>query len=401
MRSNPGRSLLTIVGIVIGIVAIVIVIALGQGAKGLILSELENFGANFIIIRPGRQPDSPADIAESILGDSVKSEDIKALRRPDNVPGVLSVDPAVLVSGEITYRDNIFRPMIFGWTATAVEEGFNIVPERGTIFTEEDIKQRAKVALIGSEVKKELFGASEAVGHTFKLRGQSIRVIGVYPPSGQIMSFNMDEIVILPYTTAQKDLLGIDYFMEVFVRTDPEANVEVVADDVRATLRETHGITDSDKDDFFVWTQKDIVDRIGMITQILTLFLVAVASISLLVGGVGIMNIMLVSVTERTKEIGLRKAVGATNSDIMKQFLTEAIILTGSGGVIGTLIAAALVYAMTYIAQNQYGIDWPFYLPPLAIVLGIGMATVIGLVFGLYPARKAAMKDPIVALRYD
>lgn len=401
LLANPGRSLLTILGIVIGIVAIVLVIALGQGAQNLILSELENFGANFIVIRPGRQPDSPTDIAESILGDSIKEKDIVALRKQENVPGVVSIDPAVLVTGDAIYQENIYRPMIFGWTATAIEDGFNIVPEVGTIFTEDDIKQRAKVAIIGSEVKNELFGSSDAVGQSFKLRGHSLRVIGVYPPSGQVMSFNLDEIVILPYSTAQKDMLGIDYYVEVFVRTDPAADIEIVAEDIRATLRESHGITDPDKDDFFVWTQKDIVDRLGTITQVLTLFLVAIASISLIVGGVGIMNIMLVSVTERTREIGLRKSVGATNGDIMRQFLTESVILTAAGGVIGTGIAAALTYAITYIAQTQYNIVWPFYLPPFAILLGIGTATIIGLVFGIYPARKAALKDPIVSLRYE
>jgi putative ABC transport system permease protein len=401
LLANPGRSLLTILGIVIGIIAIVLVIALGQGAQNLIVSELENFGANFIIIRPGRQPDTPTDIAESILGDSIKEKDIFALRRPENAPGVVSVDPAVLVTGEATYQENIFRPMIFGWTANAMEDGFGISPAIGTTFTDEDIRQRAKVAIIGATMKEELFGSSDAIGRSFKLRGHNIRVIGVYPPSGQIMSFNMDEIAIIPYSTAQKDILGIDYYVEVFVRTDPDADIETVAEDIRATLRESHGITDAAKDDFFVWTQKDIVNRLGLITQTLTLFLVAIASISLLVGGIGIMNIMLVSVTERTHEIGLRKAVGATNSNIMRQFLAESIILTATGGLIGTGIAAALVFIITWIAQTQYQIAWPFYLPPFAILLGIGMATMVGLIFGIYPARKAALKDPIVSLRYE
>src|SRR3990167_4284840 len=401
LLANPGRSLLTILGIVIGIIAIVLVIALGQGAQNLIVSELENFGANFIIIRPGRQPDTPTDIAESILCDSIKEKDIFALRRPENAPGVVSVDPAVLVTGEATYQENIFRPMIFGWTANAMEDGFGIRPAIGTTFTDEDIRQRAKVAIIGATMKEELFGSSDAIGRSFKLRGHNIRVIGVYPPSGQIMSFNMDEIAIVPYSTAHKDILGIDYYVEVFVRTDPDADIETVAEDIRATLRESHGITAAAKDDFFVWTQKDIVNRLGLITQTLTLFLVAIASISLLVGGIGIMNIMLVSVTERTHEIGLRKAVGATNNDILQQFLIESVLLTLAGGVLGIAVGAGLV-GLIYVIFTTFftAIGWVFAFPLSAVVLGLLVSGVAGIAFGIYPARQAARKNPIDALRY-
>jgi len=401
LRANLGRSILTILGIVIGIVAIVLVVALGQGAQDLIIGEVESIGANTIIIRPGRQPEGPTDIAESILGDSVTDKDITALRRKENAPGIQSIEPAVIVPGAVTYQENIFRPLTFGWTATGLEDIFQISPAEGQYFTEDDIRQRSNVALLGARVKEELFGQSDAIGQVVKVKGHSMRVIGVLPASGQISSFNLDEIVLLPYTTAQKEILGINYFHEVFIRTVPDADVETVAEDVRATLREIHGITDPSKDDFFVWTQADIIERLSTITQILSIFLVSIASISLIVGGVGIMNIMLVSVTERTHEIGLRKAVGATNQDIMRQFLLEAIILTLSGGIFGTAFALAISYTITFIVRTQYNLAWPLTLPLGAIALGVGMAVIVGLVFGIYPARQAAKKDPIEALRYE
>lgn len=401
LRANLGRSILTILGIVIGIVAIVLVISLGQGAQQLILSEVESFGSNMIVIRPGRQPDGPADIANTLFGESITNREIKALRQPINVPGALSVEPAVIVAGSVSYQDNVFRPVIFGWTGNGITDFFQVVPEEGTTFTEEDTRQRAKVAVLGFRVKEELFGESTAVGKIVKIRGHNIRVIGTLPKSGQVSSFNLDEIVLLPYTTAQKDLMGINHFHEVIVRTKNDADPEQVADDIRATIRDLHNITDPEKDDFFVLTQEDIIERISTISTIMTAFLVAIASISLMVGGIGIMNIMLVSVTERTREIGLRKAVGATNSNILRQFLLESIILTMSGGTIGTILALILSFIITFVLNTQYNLNWPLFLPVGAIILGVGMATTIGLIFGIYPAKKAASKDPIESLRHE
>ena len=207
LGANLGRSLLTILGIVIGIVAIVLVVAIGQGAQDLIISEVESIGANTIIVRPGRQPKGPTDIAESILGDSITDKDIQALRRKENAPGIKSIEPAVLVPGAVTYQDKIFRPLTFGWTATGLEDIFHISPSKGSYFTGDDIRQRSKVALLGSRVKEELFGESDAIGQFIKVKGRNMRVVGILPPSGQISSFNLDEIVLLPYTTAQKDIL--------------------------------------------------------------------------------------------------------------------------------------------------------------------------------------------------
>jgi ABC-type antimicrobial peptide transport system permease subunit len=278
---------------------------------------------------------------------------------------------------------------------------FQITPAEGTFFTEEDIIQRSKIAVIGSRVREKIFGQSDALGEYIKVQGQNMRVVGVLPKRGQVSAFNIDEIVLLPYSTAQKDILGIDHFFEVFIRVKDGADVDLAASDIRATLRELHNISDPAKDDFFVLTQKDIVDRLSTITQALTIFLAMIASISLVVGGIGIMNIMLVSVTERTREIGLRKALGATNSDIMRQFLIEAVILTISGGAIGTIIGVSLAFIISEVLKTQFNLAWPFQLPLSAIILGVGMAGIVGLIFGIYPARKAADKDPIEALRYE
>lgn len=401
LRNNLARSLLTILGIVIGIVAIVLVVALGQGAKDLVLGELETAGANLIVIRPGRQPESPADFAQTILGDTVTSRDIVALENPSNVPGIASVQPAVLIPDALTHQDEIYRPLILGWTAGGLQDFYDINTSQGTYFTDDDVRQRAKVIVLGERVKQELFGASNAVGQFVRLRGTNLRVVGVLEKAGQVSSFNVDELAIMPHSTAQKDLLGIDFFHEVIVRIKDGTDPEVVAEDIRLTLREQHDISEAEKDDFFVLTQTDITNTLNNVTTTLTIFLVAIASISLVVGGVGIMNIMLVSVTERTKEIGLRKAVGATNANIMNQFLVEAILLTGSGGVIGTVLAVSLAYLSAFIIRTQYGLAWPLAMPLGAVLLGIGTATAIGMLFGVYPARKAARKDPIEALRYE
>lgn len=401
LRAHIGRSVLTVLGIVIGIVAIVLVISLGQGARELILNQVESIGANSIIVRPGREPSGPSDVAESILADSLKVRDLAALKNPINVPGVASVEPAMLVPGSISYQDEIYRATVFGWTPTALGEIFDIYPEQGSFFTEDDVREHAKVIVIGSKVKQELFGASDALGTFVTIRGQRMKVVGILPASGQVSLFNVDEVAIIPYTTAQKSLLGVSYFHELFVRTHSDVDVDRVSADIKATLRETHGITDPEKDDFFVVAQKDIVERVSTITRVLTIFLVAMASISLVVGGIGIMNIMLVSVTERTQEIGLRKALGATNRDIVTQFLIEGLMLTTFGGLVGTIIAIVLAAFVSTVAQLRFRLNWLFHLPVFGILLGVGIATAIGLVFGIYPARKAARKDPIEALRFE
>ncbi|OGZ42158.1 MAG: hypothetical protein A3C80_01955 [Candidatus Ryanbacteria bacterium RIFCSPHIGHO2_02_FULL_45_43] len=400
--AQKSRSALTILGIVIGITSIILMMSIGRGAEALILNELGALGAEMIVIRPGQEPKGPAEIAETIFADSLKIRDVEALQRKNNVPGIVNIAPVVIVPGSVSYKNETFAPTIFGWSAEFFTDLYGIYPEEGTIFDENDIRQRSSVALIGPKVKEELFGESEAIGQNIKIKDRKFKVVGVLPKRGQVSFVNMDELVIIPYTTAQTYLLGIDYYNEVVVKAASPDAVKQTVYDIEVTLRAMHGITDTDKDDFFVVTQEGITKQVSSIIGALTIFLSSVVAIALVVAGIGVMNIMLVSVTERTREVGLRKAIGATNKDIMMQFLMEAMILTGVGGMIGIVVGAFFSYAASFLLGYYYSnLQWSFTFPISAAILGLVVSTFVGLVFGLYPAVKASKKSPIEALRYE
>jgi len=402
LKTNKSRASLTILGIVIGVAAIMIIMSVGQGGKSLILTQIESIGSDVVVIRPGREPRGPVDVAETIMSDSLKEKELRAIRRQENVPELAEAVPAVLVPGSVSYQGETFRKaVVFGWSAEWLGKLFNIYPIQGKFFSDSEIKTYGSVAVIGWRVKEELFGSSEAVGKKIKIRGKKFRIVGVLPPRGQVSMFNIDEIVILPYSTAQKYLLGISHYHEIVAKAKNEKLVPQMVENIKRTLRELHGIKDPEKDDFYIMTQHDMIDRINIVTQILTILLSSVAAISLLVGGIGIMNIMLVSVTERTREIGLRKALGATNRDIMIQFLFEAVILTFVGGLLGVVLGGGISYLVSFILGKITSSNWPFVFPISAACLGLGFSALIGLIFGLYPARQASLKDPIEALRYE
>jgi len=399
LETNRSRAVLTILGIVIGITAIIMVMAVGQGAQNLIVSQLQGLGTKTVIVIPGREPTGPSDIAQS-FSDSLKERDLDFLKRRENVPGLSRIMPLVFGGETAAYESETYRMTLFGGTELAAEI-FDLVPSEGEFIAESDVRGRADVAVIGTKVKEELFGAADALGRRIKVKGRNLRVIGVLPSKGQVSFFNFDEAVLMPYTTAQQYIFGIKYFHRLLIEAQSEAVLDETVGDVKRTLREAHGITDPEKDDFFVQTQTDLVARLSVVTDILTLLLVSVAAISLVVGGIGIMNIMLVSVTERTREIGLRKALGATGRDILTQFLLEAVMLTVTGGVIGVLLGALLSLATSVVLSQVLALDWGFALPLSAIALGFGVSALVGLVFGIYPARKASHKSPIEALRYE
>lgn len=401
LLTNKVRSALTVLGIVIGVAAIILIVSIGRGAENLILSQLGGLGADLIVIRPGQEPTGPSDFSETLFSDSLKERDIDALKRTENVPHLRDIAPAVIVPGPISYRSETYRPEVFGWSAEFMGDVFDIYPEKGVYFTDLDIRQKASVAVIGHEVEQELFGNDSALGKNIKIKDRNFRVVGVLPSHGQSSFFNPDKVVVIPYTSAQTYLTGSDHYQEVMVRADDPSFVARTVRDIEATLRESHNITDSEKDDFFVVTQEGLVDQIGTILSVLTAFLSSVVAISLVVGGIGVMNIMLVSVTERTKEIGLRKAIGATNKDIMRQFLLESVLLTAVGGIVGVLIGALFAFLVSFVLSQGLALAWEFSFPVAGALLGVGVSALVGVVFGLYPARKAAQKSPIEALRYE
>ena len=399
LRTNKSRSALTILGIVIGITAIILVMSVSQGATDLILAQVQGIGSRTITVEPGREPSGPSEFGE-IFTTSLKEREVEAIKNPALVRGVDGVTPTVIGSATILFRGETKNASILG-TTPSILSIFEIHPGQGSFFTTTDVRSRASVAVIGSEVKKELFGPSDAVGETIKVGTRNFKVIGVFAQVGQKGFLNIDEQVMVPVSTAQQYLLGTSHYNFILVKAESEAVVPRVAHDIELTLRELHNITDPKKDDFHVTTQADIVERVGTITGILTALLVSVAAISLIVGGIGIMNIMLVSVAERTREIGLRKAVGATRKDILVQFLLESIMLTLVGGAVGIAFGAVLSFGISVALGRFLELAWSFSFPISAAILGFGVAAAVGLVFGIYPARQASLKSPIEALRYE
>jgi len=399
LRTHPLRSSLTMLGIVIGIAAIIVVMSLGAGVRDLVLAQVQGLGSKTIVVLPGRHPRGPSDFAQ-VLSETLKEKDLAALEKKANVPTLSRVMPLVFGAATAEVSGQTYRPTIFG-ASELIPQLFDLVVERGNFFSAEDVRATSSVAIIGSKVREELFGSDDPIGRTLKIKGRSFRVIGLMPAKGQVSFFNFDEAVIVPYRTAQQYIFGIKYFHRFILEAAREQDIARTVADAILTLRESHRLESGTRDDFFIETQADLAARLGQITTILTLFLVAVAAISLVVGGIGIMNIMLVSVTDRTCEIGLRKAVGSTNKEIMGQFLVEATLLTLLGGIIGMLLGIVVAFLVSLAVRRFAGFSLEFTFPLSAAVVGFLVSTGIGLVFGLYPAFQAAKKSPIEALRYE
>jgi putative ABC transport system permease protein len=335
----------------------------------------------------------------SFFQQSLKDKDLTELQKKNNVPHLDSIIPIVFTSDDITYENQSYSGTIIG-TSEKIFDFYNIKPAEGNFFTEYDIKDKADVCVIGITVKDKLFGASDPIGQKIRIKNKTLRIIGVLPDkSGLTMNYN--ESVLAPYTTTMDYILGQKFYNEFVVQVDNENYIDQTVEDIKTTMRNSHNITDPTKDDFKVMTQKDLMSTVGTVTSVMTLFLALVAAISLLVGGVGIMNVMFISVTERTKEIGLRKALGATNSDILNQFLFEAIYLTMAGGLLGIFFGTLFSYLAAIVLSSALSSTWAFAFPYTAALGGILTSVIIGVVFGIYPAYSASQKNPIEALRYE
>jgi putative ABC transport system permease protein len=400
LTTNRSRSSLTIFGIVIGITAIMLVVSLGAGAQNLILGEVQGLGTNTIAIIPGQVSTNPSSNASALFSDSLKPKDVTALENKANVPGLQSLMPVVIGADTASYGPNTYQVTIFGGTGL-IADIFNLVPSGGQFFDQSDVDSYSSVVVIGADVAKYLFDNQDPLNQNIKIKGRNFRVVAVLSKSGGGSLFNFDSMVIMPYTTAMTYVTGQKYYNRIVTQAVSDAAVPVTASYIRLTLEESHNITDPTKDDFTIETQQTLANTLGTITSALTWFLVAVASIALFVGGVGIMNIMLVSVTERTREIGLRKALGAKDRDILAQFLLEAVLLTVIGGVIGIVLGAVLAFLIALALSHFLALNWQFVFPWSGAILGLSVSAVIGLVFGGYPARQASKKSPIEALRFE
>lgn len=399
LNANRSRSLLTILGIVIGILSIIVLMSIGEGAQGWILNQLKSLGSQTLFIEPGARATGPQSY-DSFISDSLKERELKTILDKRLVPHIETASPLVLVPGKIEYLGTNYSASVFG----AGESFFDILgysPDIGSNITIDDVNARANVVVIGSEVKKQLFGESDALNEYVKIKNRRFRIVGILDPKGSSGTFNIDKSVILPYTTAKDYLLGKDSFNFIIAKVISEDKMPYAIRDIEITLRDMHNIDDPKNDDFNISTQADAISRISSITTVLTALLVSIAAISLLVGGIGIMNIMLVSVTERTKEIGLRKAIGATSKNILNQFLIESIILTGLGGLIGIILGTIISFFASIVFSNLLNTSWPFIFPYKATILGFVVSTGIGLIFGIFPAKQASSKSPIEALRYE
>jgi len=405
LKTNKTRSALTILGIVIGISSVILMMSLGDGAQNLILGQIMSMGPNNVYVEPGAFTTGGGDMTQQMMeGMEIKTLTLEDMEAIENDPLVEMVAPMVLSVGRVVYKNNDEKITLFG-TTPAYNKITNSRTVLGSDFIDFDVQGMSKVAVLGYKVKEDLFETENPIGKIIRIKQTNFRVIGVMEEQGTQMFQNLDEYIYIPITTVQKFLLGINHVQSSVVKIVNQDKIDEAVEGIRLILRERHNIYnpegDLSKDDFKVVSGKETADLMNTVTSILSLLLSSVAAIALVVGGIGIMNIMLVSVVERTREIGLRKAVGARKKDILYQFLIEAMVLTGLGGILGILLGAILSYLVSIVLTIALGIEWEFVLSLSSIIIAFGVATGIGLVFGIYPARKAAKLSPIDALRYE
>ncbi len=400
LMAAKGRSFLTMLGIIIGVASVIIVMALGAGAQALILDEVQSIGSNLIGILPGASDEKgpPASVFGVVIT-TLKYSDLQALLEKKNVPNAAAGSGYVTGSATATFENNSYS-VSFQGVSSSLPEVEKISLESGRFFSPEEETNLSRVAVLGAKRARELFSDSNPVGQPIALKNLKFTVVGVMKEKGSSAFSNPDDTIFVPLFTGQKLLLGIDYLNFIRIKADSEDNLDRAVADIKATLRERHGIKDPKDDDFSVRNTKQALSILTNITDVLRYFLVSIAAISLAVGGVGIMNIMLIAVNQRIREIGLRKAVGAKNSHIIWQFLIESTAITALGGIAGIIIGIIISYLAAVIIRSL-GNEWQFIVTPQSILLATSVTVAIGLLFGMYPARKASRVSPMEALRYE
>ncbi len=393
LSNNKLRGFLTMLGIIIGVASVITMLAIGQGSKRSIQAEISEMGSNMIMIHPGGDRRGGVQLSADDM-QSLKIKDFEDIRADTRY--VTYVSPAVNSSGQAVYGANNTPTTVYGVNLDYLDIRRYKVAD-GDVFTEHDIKTAAKVCLIGRSVVDELFTNGEnPVGKVIRFGTIPFRIVGVLESKGyNSMGMDQDDLIIAPYTTVQKRILAITHLQEIVCSAVSEVYTDDAIGEITDILRTNHRLKADDDDDFSIRSQQELSSMLTSTTDMMTVLLAAVAGISLLVGGIGIMNIMYVSVTERTREIGLRMSIGAKSRDILAQFLIESILISVTGGLIGVVFGVGAAVVVNVAAA------FPIYIQPWSVFLSFAVCTLTGVFFGWYPARKAAMLDPIEAIRYE
>lgn len=392
LNNNKLRCFLTMLGIIIGVASVITMLAIGQGSKDSIRRQISEMGSNMIMIHPGNmQRGGVRQSADDMQ--TLETSDYEALRQ---LPGVAAISPSVNSGGQLVNGNNNYPSSIYGVNADYLEiRKFKV--KSGTMFDEEDIRTASKVCILGQTVVDNLFpNGEDPVGRVIRFGKIPLTVIGVLEPKGtNSMGQDQDDVVLAPYTTVMKRVLAIDYIQGIFASATDEDRTDETIEAITDVLRTRHRIQPDAENDFEIRSQQELSEMMNSTSDMMSVLLACIAGISLLVGGIGIMNIMYVSVTERTREIGLRMSIGARGIDILSQFLIESVIISVSGGVIGIVTGVIASWLVNAIAH------WPVSIQMYSVALSFVVCTVTGVFFGWYPAKKAAGLDPIEALRYE
>ena len=393
MVRNKMRTFLTMLGIIIGVASVIVMLAIGQGSKKSIQNQISNMGSNMIFVRPN------SDMREGVRMDASSMQtleiaDVEAIKK--SCPSVFAVSPQVSSGGQVIYSSNNWPTSMQGVNADYLSIR-KLSLKDGRIFNEQELNSSSKVCVLGQTVVENLFTNGESpIGKTIRFNKIPFKVIGVLAEKGEnTFGQDQDDIIIAPYTTVQKRIMAITWVQSIFASAVSEEASSKAVDEISKALRKSHKLKSTEDDDFEVRSQAELINTFSSITNMLTILLAAIASISLFVGGIGIMNIMFVSVTERTREIGLRMAIGGREVDIMLQFLIESVMISFAGGLIGVMFGFIFAYGVSAI------FGWPIAITSFSVILSFIVCLATGVFFGWYPARKASYLDPIEALRYE